>query len=268
MEIDLWSMPEVFLLGTAVGYSRISVRLHVAIGWGGYCFLAAALLAMLSRAVLDRRTVWRMVGTERQTPADEPAISCTACDLVMPASTEGKPCPRCGARLHVRKPHSMIFTAALVIAGFILFAPANLYPMNMSLEIGKPTSYTIFDGVRDLFQAGLAPLGILIFCTSIAIPLAKLLGLSWFMLSVRHRSARHLVTKTKLYRLIDEIGRWSNVDPFTIAVIVPLFRFPPLVESQAGIGATAFIGVVVITMVASRVFDPRLMWDAAEGARP
>ncbi len=266
MRLDPWAMPDVFLIGAMIGYSRVTVRLSVTIGWGGYCLLGAALLAMLSRATLDRRTVWRAAGPERDAPKNRPAISCTTCDLVLPADDEGKPCPRCGQTLHRRKPGSMACTTALVIAGFALYLPANIYPMNITTQIGHHVSYTIFDGVRDLFAAGLAPLGLVIFCASIVIPVLKLAGLSWFMLSIRRKSNRHLVFKTKLYRFIDEIGRWSNIDPFTIAVFAPLMQFPPLVQSNAGIGATAFLAVVVITMVASRTFDPRLMWDAAEKA--
>jgi paraquat-inducible protein A len=184
----------------------------------------------------------------------------------MPATAEGGLCPRCDARLHARKPHAMSATLALVIAGFLLYLPSNLFPMSVTWRLTKGVPHTIFSGVKDLFDAGLAPLGLLIFCTSIAIPMAKLIGLSWCMWSVYRRSTRHLVFKTKLCRLVDEIGRWSNIDPFTIAVIAPLFQFPPLVSSHAAPGAVAFIAVVVMTMTASRVFDPRLMWDAAEAA--
>ena len=50
---------------------------------------------------------------------------------------------------------------------------------------------------------------------------------------------------------------------FTIAVFLPLLQFDGLLTSQAAPGAVAFILVVVLTMWASRTFDPRLMWDAA-----
>jgi paraquat-inducible protein A len=256
-------MPDVYLVGAMVGYSRVEARLPVEIGVGGYCLIAAALLAMLSRATLDRRTVWRALAPEREAPASKAVISCTVCDLIMPVSAEGARCPRCAQRLKARKPYAVGRTLALVIAGFLLYLPANLYPMSVTSQIGRHVSYTIYDGVRDLFQAGLAPLGLLIFCTSIAIPMLKLVGLSWFLISIKRRSNRYLVFKTKLYRVIDEIGRWSNIDPFTIAVFVPLMDFPPLITTNAGSGATAFIAVVVITMVASEVFDPRLIWDAA-----
>jgi paraquat-inducible protein A len=263
LKLDLWAMPDVYLVGAMVGYSRVEARLPVEIGVGGYCLIAAALPAMLSRASLDQRTVWRALAPERDAPAGEAIISCTVCDLIMPLSAEGARCPRCGQRLKARKPYAVGRTLALVIAGFLLYLPANLYPMSVTAQIGRHVSYTIYDGVRDLFQAGFAPLGVLIFCTSIAIPMLKLAGLSWFLVSIKRRSDRHLVFKTKLYRVIDEIGRWSSIDPFTIAVFVPLMDFPPLITTSAGIGATAFITVVVITMIASEVFDPRLMWDAA-----
>jgi paraquat-inducible protein A len=63
---------------------------------------------------------------------------------------------------------------------------------------------------------------------------------------------------------VKEIGRWSSVDPFTIAVFVPLMTFRPIAASHAAPGATAFIGVVVLTLLASVYFDPRLMWDVVD----
>jgi paraquat-inducible protein A len=118
-----------------------------------------------------------------------------------------------------------------------------------------------------LFGAGLWPLGVLVSCTSIGIPVMKLAGLGWCLLSVRRRSSRHLRLKTHLYRIIDEAGRWSNVDPFIIAVIVPLMHLRSFITTDAGGGATAFIAVVALTMTASRGFDPRLMWDCAQERR-
>jgi paraquat-inducible protein A len=134
--------------------------------------------------------------------------------------------------------------------------------MSTDLQLGQRVDHRIVDGIADLFKAGLWPLGIVIFCTSITIPLLKLAGLGWFMLSVRRRDKQHLRRKTRLYRLIDEIGRWSNVDVFTIAAFTPLLQFNAFATAGAADGATAFILVVTITMVASRAFDPRMMWDA------
>jgi len=91
----------------------------------------------------------------------------------------------------------------------------------------------------------------------------KLASLGWLLISARMRSRRHLVFKTKLYRAVDEIGRWSSIDVFTIAVFLPLLQFGTLISSRADTGAPAFMLVVVLTMLASQTFDPRMVWDAA-----
>lgn len=264
VSLDVWAMPDVFLVAAFVGYSRVSVNLGVIIDWGGYCFIAAALLSMLSRASLDRRRIWSAIADDRPLPDGSAVLSCTTCDLLMPVEADGKPCPRCGARLVTRKRDGIIRTAALVIAAFVLYWPANIYPMSISIQMGNRVPYRIIDGIRALFEVGLAPLGVLVFCTSIAIPVVKILGLGWCVASAKLRSRKHLVLKTHLYRAIDELGRWSNVDPFIIAVLVPLMQFGALGSAHAASGATAFISVVVLTLMASRLFDPRLMWDAAQ----
>jgi paraquat-inducible protein A len=267
--LELWAMSDVFLLASFVGYYRL-INLqaaHVAIGVGGACFMAAGFLTMISRAALDRRTVWRALGPEAEVPPGVDVVSCTTCDLIHPFSCEDSRCRRCGARLQARKTDATIRTAALVAAGFILFIPANLLPMNTSMQLGMRQSYTIFTGVRDLFQVGLWPLGIVVFCTSIGIPFGKLVALTWCILSVRRHSTARLVEKTQIFRLVAELGRWSKTDPFTIVFFVPLVHFGALASSSAGWGATAFMAMSVLTMLASVTFDPRLMWDVA-GVRP
>ncbi|MGH6987292.1 MAG: paraquat-inducible protein A [Caulobacteraceae bacterium] len=266
MELDLWAMPDVFLIGFFIGYSRVSQSLHVTIGLGGLCFILAALLTMLTRACLDRRSIWRAIAPERDAPPTIAAISCTACDLAAPASEEGRPCPRCGLTLRSRKRDAMVRAAALSLAALVLYFPANLYPMSEDWQAGKLVTHRIIDGVRELFEAGLWPFAILIIGTSIVIPMVKILGMGWFVISAKRQSRRFLRLRTRLYRLIDELGRWSNVDVFTIIVFVPLLQFTPLTSSRAAPGATAFTLVVFFTMLASRFFDPRLMWDAAKEA--
>ncbi len=265
MWLDPWAMVDVYLLAGCIGYYRlINIdQAHVTIELGGACFIAAAVLTMLSRATLDARTVWRAIGGETHAKPGEPVLGCTTCDLVQPLSREGQPCPRCGARLRVRKLDAAAWTAALLIASLVLIFPANLYPMNISDHLGQQVRYTIMTGVQDLFKANLYPLGVLIFCTSILTPAVKIFALGWCVLSVWRGSRRHLVAKTRVLRLIAEMGRWSKTDPFAIVFFVPLVHFGSLGSEDAGWGATAFMMMTFFTMVASVTFDPRLMWDVA-----
>jgi paraquat-inducible protein A len=265
MWLDPWAMVDVYLVAGCVGYYRlINIdQAHVTIELGGACFIAAAFLTMLSRATLDARTVWRAIGGETHLRPGEPVLGCTTCDLVQPVSCEGKRCPRCSARLRVRKLDAAAWTAALLIASLVLIFPANLYPMNVSNHLGQQVRYTIMTGVQDLFKADLYPLGVLIFCTSILTPAVKIFALGWCVLSVWRGSRRHLVAKTRTLRVIAEMGRWSKTDPFAIVFFVPLVHFGSLGTEDAGWGATAFMMMTFFTMVASVTFDPRLMWDVA-----
>jgi paraquat-inducible protein A len=266
--LDPWAMVDVYLLAGCVGYYRlINIdQAHVSIELGGACFIAAAFLTMLSRATLDARTVWRAIGGETHAEPGKPMLACTTCDLVQPLSREGRRCPRCGAKLRVRKLDAVAWTAALLIAALVLLFPANILPMNVSNHLGEQVSYTIMTGIRDLFQAGLYPLGALIFCTSILTPAAKIFAIGWCVVSVWRGSRGHLVTKTRVLRVVAEMGRWSKTDPFAIVFFVPLIHFGALGSEDAGWGATAFMMMTFLTMLASVTFDPRLMWDVAPAA--
>jgi paraquat-inducible protein A len=121
----------------------------------------------------------------------------------------------------------------------------------------------VLEGVKDLFAARLYGLGLLVFSASFAIPLIKLLGMSWLIGSVVAQSRRWLILKTRLYAVVEEIGRWSMVDPLVIALFVPVIQFNAKLYGRAEPAATAFAGVVVLTMLGTQAFDPRLLWDAA-----
>lgn len=263
--LDPWGMTDVFLLASFVGYYRMINlgQASVSVQLGGMCFMAAGFLTMLSRAALDRRTVWRAVASEVEIAPGTPSLSCTTCDLVQPLSHEGRACPRCGARLWARKPDALLRTAALLVTAFVFFFPANILPMEISNQLGNRVSYTIFTGVSELFKQGLWPLGVLIFCTSILIPVGKIFAIGWCVFSAWRHSHRHLVAKTKIFRVVAELGRWSKTDPFTIVFFVPLMHFGALASAHASWGATAFMLMTMLTMVASYTFDPRLMWDGA-----
>jgi len=172
-------------------------------------------------------------------------------------------CPRCGAGLAPRRPQSLAITTALCLAGFILYLPANLFPILTITRFGRSEAYTIIGGVRDLAKAGLWPLALLVLLASIVVPVLKLTGLTCCLVAIRARSAWLLRQRTAFYRFIDYIGRWSNIDVFVVATVAALVQFGNLTSVEPGPGIASFAAVVVLTMIAADAFDPRLMWDAA-----
>lgn len=173
----------------------------------------------------------------------------------------GATCPRCGAELHVRKPNSIQRTWALVIAAAFCYAPANIFPVMTVTSLGKPQSDTIFSGVVYLLTHGMWPLALIVFCASIVVPMAKLLSLSFLLISVQLGSAWRPAERTRLYRITEAIGRWSMVDIYVVTILVALVHLGNLATIQAEAGAVFFGTVVVLTMLAAESFDPRLIWD-------
>jgi paraquat-inducible protein A len=63
--------------------------------------------------------------------------------------------------------------------------------------------------------------------------------------------------------MVEFIGRWSMLDIYVVALTVTLVQVGTLASIEVGPGALAFGAVVVVTMIAARTFDARLIWDAA-----
>ena len=155
-------------------------------------------------------------------------------------------------------------TTALIVACYPLYLVAMYFPMNVTVQLGTPQYQTIMYGVDRLVEAGFLPLAAIIFIASIMIPVTKLLVLSWLCWSVHHRSPKRLRKKTRAYRFVEEVGRWSNIDIFTIVIFLPIMQIGGFVSVHAGTAAPAFLAVIVLTMFAAKIFDPRLLWDNAQ----
>jgi paraquat-inducible protein A len=260
-----WAMTEVYLLGSLVAYSRIRDVATVEISAGGWAFVAFAITVLAIDAVLDRRIVWHAIGPDAMPGTGEgDVVDCLDCGLIAPLAAEGGHCPRCAARLHRRKPGSFAKTAAFTASAFMLYILANILPILRIVRFGRDEPSTIFSGVRELLESGLWPLAAIVFVASIAVPLIKLTGLTWFLLAIRRGFTQQVMLRTRLYRFIEGIGRWSNIDVFMISILTALVQFGSLTRVEAEPGAVAFAAVVVLTMLASQAFDSRLMWDLVE----
>jgi paraquat-inducible protein A len=203
------------------------------------------------------------------TAAQAGLMSCHACGLLHRpvGSAHDLVCTRCGAALHTRKPDSLKRTWALLIAAFILIIPANLLPVMISGSLFGSETDTIMSGVVFLWIDGSWPLAVILFIASIAVPFSKLFALTYLLVSVQRRSTLAPAQRTRLYRVLEFVGRWSMIDIYVAALLTALVQFGGLMSIRAGPGAIAFGAVVVLTMFAAESFDPRLIWDPVEAPR-
>jgi len=202
---------------------------------------------------------------EASTAAQAGLMSCEACQMLSRPAGPGEPafCRRCGERLEFRHHGSIQKTWALVIAAAICYIPANLLPVMITTTLGTSESDTIIHGVAFLYATGSWPLALVVLIASVMIPIGKLVALAYLLVTVQRGSVTSNHERTRLYRLVEIIGRWSMLDVFVVTFTVAMVQLQPLMSVAPGAGVLFFAAVVVLTMLAAEVFDPRLIWDSA-----
>jgi paraquat-inducible protein A len=298
-----WGMVEVFLLGVLVTVVKMISMADVIPGPG--LFALGALTVMLGVvAFFDPSGLWAIRGEIRSSriagvrwsrarpqpgclarparackPASSVAVtaqraglvSCHACGLVQTriARQMHQRCARCQHVLHERRPESLTRTVSLLLAAALAYIPANLLPIMHASTLGRSEEDTILGGVAYFWTSGDWPLAAVIFVASVLVPMLKLVALTLLTATVRRGSVWRARERTALYRLVERIGRWSMLDVFVVALTVTLVHFGSFAVITPGPAALAFAAVVVLTMLASHQFDPRLIWDnAGQRIRP
>jgi paraquat-inducible protein A len=152
--------------------------------------------------------------------------------------------------------------AALALAAAVMLVPANLLPILSTEGSGSERSDTIFSGSVELWRQGLWALALIVFVASILIPVLKLTGLGWLLLKARRGASGDPRRLTRIYAALDFIGRWSMLDVFMAAFLTGLVQFGEFSTVTPRSGIVAFAAAVVLTVLATQAFDPRVLWRA------
>jgi len=166
-------------------------------------------------------------------------------------------CVRCNETLRQHAPRGVQRTIALSLAALVLYIPSNTLPILSISQMGHRSESTIWSGVVELWQTGTPGIAVLVFLCSILIPLFKILGLLYLCTSYQIHSPRKY---SSILRFISVIGRWSMLDVFLVAIFVAIVKLGTFASIQTELGIVAFSGVVVLTMLASTNFEPKLLW--------
>jgi paraquat-inducible protein A len=149
---------------------------------------------------------------------------------------------------------------ALAIAAAVMLVPANLLPVLTTDTSGNERNDTILSGAVQLWKQGLGAIAIIVITASIVIPILKLVGLGWILISIRRGPPKNARRLTRIYVALDFIGRWSMLDVFLAAFLTGLVQFGALTMVQARSGIVAFAAAVILTVLATQAFDPRAIW--------
>jgi paraquat-inducible protein A len=197
-------------------------------------------------------------------------IACETCGLMQQVEKlepgSRAECCRCMSIIGRRKINSLGRTAAFSLAALILYIPANIYPILRMNYYGAYSENTVWEGCVNLFKDGQWFVAGIVFLASILIPFFKLLGLFLLVITTKLRSARGRQQRTWIYKIIAVIGPWAMLDVFLLSILVALVKLQQIATVLPGRGLLAFTGVVLLTILASASFDPRLIWEETEQA--
>ncbi len=265
-----WSMAEIFLIGILVSFIKIASLAEVSLGLSFWCYVLFIISMTAVVLHIDKHQTWHSIKNIEDTIAFEKItndfyISCHVCTSVL--DKDEASCRYCGSTLHQRNKNSLQRTWALLITSVILYIPANMLPIMHTNFLGEETANTILGGVIVLWGHGSYPIALIIFIASVLVPIAKIIILGWLSYSIQNRSEKSFKQKTTLYRITELVGRWSMVDVFVVAVLVALIKLGNIMSIYPGVGAIAFAGMVIVTILAAMSFDPRLIWDPINNRR-
>src|SRR5688500_14915310 len=204
--------------------------------------------------------------------AQASVVACDTCGLVQEvdglAPGSVAECVRCGSFMGGRSSvRSLEMTAALSLAALVLYVPANIFPIMKMHMYGAYSESTVWDGIVLLMHYDQWLVAVIVFLASMVIPLVKLAGLFSLVVTARMGWGRRLRSRTSLFKFIDAIGPWAMLDVFLLAVLVALVKLNTWAKVIPGPGLVAFTAVVVLTMLASAAFDPKLIWSANDQRR-
>jgi paraquat-inducible protein A len=197
-------------------------------------------------------------------------VACQTCGLVqevgaVPENSVVK-CARCDFQIFHRHVNSRMRTLTCSLAALILYFPSNFYPVVTAEYQGQHSETTIYQGIVSLFTHKQYFIASLVFCTSILTPVLKIIGLIFITLTLDWPAWKK--TRTWIYKIIRVIDPWNMLEVFLLAICVSMVEMGEVATVHPGRGVFSFAAAVVLTLLATLSFDPRLIWDSPEEKKP
>jgi len=183
------------------------------------------------------------------------------CDICGTLQTKREKCVVCGNRIYCRKPYSLSKTLLYTLSAFIMLIPANLLPMMSSIKLTVEYPQTIWGGIMWFYEDGEYFLAFIVWFASIFVPIFKILTLIWLLIMAKIGKNRFSYFSTKLYKIINFIGKYSMLDIFVVTIMTGFLQFGNLIHVEARGAVIPFALVIIFTMLATQNFDTKLLWD-------
>lgn len=192
-------------------------------------------------------------------------IVCEHCDTVHRrvelAPGAAARCHTCGGPLYHRSRLELNAMLALTLAGIIVFAVANAYPLVTLSSQGIRNEAALWQMVASAWNSHIALVAAIAALTVFFFPLLQLALYAYILLPLSlHRVPRGFAAAMHLLR---QLRPWSMVEVFLIGVLVTIIKIGSLADVVLQPGIWSF-GVLTALLTALAGFDTRELWQAAD----
>jgi paraquat-inducible protein A len=157
---------------------------------------------------------------------------------------------------------------ALNLAALVLLLAANVFPF-LTLEIsGRDQSTTIVGASWALYEAGMAPLALVVLITTLIGPALLVISSLYVLLGVR--SALPLPMLREMLAWISHLRPWGMLDVFMLGVLVSSVKLAGMADMVMGPALYAFGALLLVSAAAMSALEPHILWQrlGLPGNRP
>ena len=176
---------------------------------------------------------------------------------------ESAECPRCGYELFSHRHHVVRRSLALVLTALLLYIPANFLPIMQLNLLGQTSQDTVWSGVIGLYESGMQGIAVVVFLSSMAVPLLKLLCQLLVLLSIRMDFGRSY--GLLLYRVYHDMREWGMLEVYLMGILVAMVKLMDLADLSLGLGLFCFIALLLVQVWLEVTMSPHQIWEALSG---
>ena len=167
--------------------------------------------------------------------------------------------------MYRHRTNSLNRTLALTLAGLILFVLANSFPfLSMKIEAQVQES-TLITGIQTLWGQGMWQVALLVFLTTILVPLTQLLGLLYVLLPIKLNRKPWMLAG--IFRFVQRLHPWSMMEVFMLGILVATVKLAGMASMVPGISLFAFLVLIFVLAGSMASLDPHLIWEQIEVKR-
>lgn len=193
-------------------------------------------------------------------------LECRDCGLVqhVPALPPGARvvCPRCDAVLRMTRQDPFNLPLALNITGLILLGLGSSMTIMSLSSSGQHSVASLLSGPIGLERYGLQAVAIVVIITTVAVPLARVLGMIAVLLALR--LARPPVWTKGVYALVEHLRPWSMIEIYLLGVFVAYVKLTSMAHIDLGAALYALGALTVVMVAGDAVVDDHAIWEAID----